>query len=476
MRPGQPVPLQAAINGAPARLACNSTRQQVADTVAPPALLDASETRMLESRAPACTYFPSSWLTPLVTTATVMASPTTAWGVLQLNGSLLTNSTADIAITVGDAVCVLQAIAGESGSASCLLPDLTAGLADVVVTVQGAGAATMPGGGPTLRLMVPLSVSRSVVPARASMFGGVTLTVNGSGFGIVAGSNSTCEASSRCNSTGMSVAVVGALPGPVEPVLLSSSVYQATIRIPPFVATSTAASFQLNLQVRVFERAGNKTVSTATFPLALERSLTPGISSISPRELQPYTAANITLTWTLTAAGAAAALLGNSTQSGTPSAAAISFQASPSSRTISCMNATVLTSNLSTSQYEETVSCAVGADMPAASFGVWLCLPSLGCGFLRAGVQVNATVTSISAASGSTAGGNQLVVNGTGELFFGRRLVHALSEIIQPAFEGQHTLYEGHSSQFCAVCCVLPTSTPCACLLICPCRLLQTAL
>lgn len=197
--------------------------------------------------------------------------------------------------------------------------------------------------------------------------------------------------------------------------LVSSSFTQAIIRLPRFVATSAAASFQLNLQLRVFEVAGNKTISTTTVPVTLDRTLTPTISAITPRELQPYTAASINVTWALPAASAAAVGLLNATAAGVTSLAAVSFQAPGASRRVSCLNVTVLSSNLSSRQYVETLNCAVGPDMPAASYNAWLCLPSLGCGYFGAAVKINATVTGISAMSGSTAGGTLLVISGSGE-------------------------------------------------------------
>lgn len=422
-RPGQAVPVQAIINGAPARLTCNSTSLTIPAMATPAAVLDPQEPSRLSAVAPECGYFASSWLTPIVTSTAVIPGPGGSMGagsILQLNGSLLTNSNSDVAVMIGDVRCEMLSVSESGSSASCIMPDLTAGTADVTVTVAGAGAATMPTGGAALPLVIPLSVGRTVLPARVSFLGGVEVTVNGSGFGVVSANGSSnssaCAASFRCRNTSMSVSVSGATPGPVEPVLLSSTFTAATIRLPRFVATSTTASFQLNLQLRVFDRASNSTISTATVPVTLERTFTPTVSTISPRALQPYTAGNITLSWAVPAAAAAAAGLLYATDAGAASVASVALQAAPSTRRVICGDALVISSNLTGSQCMETVSCAVGADMPAAVYGLWVCLPAVGCGHFAAAVHVNVTVAGISAAAGSTAGGTKLIITGTGGL------------------------------------------------------------
>lgn len=419
VRPGEPVPVQAVINGAPARLVCNSTAPVIPDTATPAAVADPAEPRSLASAVPECAYFASSWLTPMVTSTAVIPGPAggmAAGSMLQLNGSLLTNSSSDIAIMVGDVPCTVQSVAGDGASVTCLLPDLTAGPADVTLVVAGAGAATMPAGGPALPLTVLLSVGRVIASARASMFGGFELTVNGSGFGVfdASANSSACGTSIRCSNASMSVSVTGSTPGPVEAVLLSSTFSLATIRVPRFVATSAAATFQLNLQLRVFDKATNTTISTATAPFTLDRAFAPSISTVSPRSVDPYTASNITLTWTLPAAAAAAGALLNATQPGAASTVTVALQAGRNTQRFACANAAVVSSNLTVSQYVETVTCTAGADMPAAVYGMWACLPAVGCGYFASAVRINATVTGISAAAGSTAGGTRLVITGTG--------------------------------------------------------------
>jgi hypothetical protein len=100
--------------------------------------------------------------------------------------------------------------------------------------------------------------------------------------------------------------------------------------------------------------------------------------------------------------------------------ASISLQSSPSAPMVSCGNATVANSNLTISQYAEAVTCLMGPDMPAAAHALWVCLPNIGCGYQAAAVQANASVASISAAAGSTAGGTQIVITGTGEQCWSR--------------------------------------------------------
>lgn len=420
VRPSTPVPVQAVINGAPARLACNaSAALTISDTTTPAAPVDPDEPRTLPRMAAECAYFASSWLTPVITATSVIPGPgaNMAGGTLQLNGSLLTNSSSDITILIGDVECLVQSVSADGGSVTCLLPDMTAGPADVTVTVAGAGAASMPAGGATLPMVVPLSVSRSVVPARAAFFGGVELTVSGSGFGVFeasGNSSSACGGSIRCSSTSMVVAVTGAAPGPAVPVLMSSSFNQTIIRLPRFVATSTAATFQLSLLLRVVGTATNTTISTATVPLTLDRAFTPAVTAISPRALQPHTPANLTVSWALPAAAAAAAGLLNATAPGTASLAEVALQAPGSDQAFPCVGAVVQSGNLTSSQFAETLTCAASPDMPAGLYSLWACLPVVGCGYFAAAVQVNASVASISAAAGSTAGGTKIVITGTG--------------------------------------------------------------
>lgn len=396
VRSSTPVPVQAVINGAPAQLTCNvSADLAISDTTTPAAPVDPDEPRTLPPVAAECAYYASSWLTPVITATSVIPGPggNIAGGTLQLNGSLLTNSSSNITILIGGVKCLVQSVSADGGSITCLLPDLTAGPADVTVTVAGAGAASMPAGGATLPLVVPLSVSRSVVPVRTAFFGGVELTISGSGFGVFdasVNSSSACGGSIRCSSTSMAVTVTGAAPGPAGPVLMSSSFNKTTIQLPRFVATSTAATFQLSLLLRVFDRATNTTISTATVPLTLDRAFTAAVAAISARGLQSRTPANLTMSWALPAAAAAAAGLLNATATGTASLADVALQAPGSNQAFPCAGAVVQSSNLTSSQFAETVTCAASPDMPAGLYSLWACLPAVGCGYFAAAVQVNA--------------------------------------------------------------------------------------
>jgi hypothetical protein len=326
--------------------------------------------------------------------------------VLQLNGSLLTNVSGDITIMAGNTPCPVQTVAANGGSVTCVLPDLAAGPAEITLVVAGAGAATMPTGGDLLIYTVPLATSLPVTAPKASMFGGIELVVNGSGF-----------APDSDSKTQVSVSVSGAAPGPVKPVLAGSSLTQATIRLPMFVATSTAPVFQLNLQLRVFATSSNTTLGTVAVPVTLDRTFTPAISSISPRDIQPYAVNNnLTFTWRVSSTAAAAAGLTNATDASAASLAAVSLQTTLGVRRFSCSNTTVLASNMTAANYSETVTCILSPDMPAASYNLWVCLPAIGCGYVPASVRANASVTGISAVAGSTAGGTQLVITGIGEL------------------------------------------------------------
>lgn len=423
VRPGQPVPVQVAVNGAPAEMACvNSSSLYVPTTATPAMVVDSLEPRSMQGQPPgACVYLASSYLTPVVTSFAILPPPDGglwAGSVLQLNGFLLTNISSNASVMVGDVPCVVQSVAEDGSSMSCLLPDMTAGPVDVVLTVSGAGAASMPGGGRTLRLTVPLRVnSTAVTPARGSFFGGWQLTVNGSGLGVLTAGNDSAVNPGVCGGSSgrcMAVSVSGTSPGPVEPSLVASSFTQAVIRLPPFVATSTSSTFQLSLQLRVFDVVTKANITTATVPVTLDRTFTPSITTTSPGSMAPYTHGNVTVTWAVSAAAAVAAGLLNATAPGATSLAAVALQPGNDTARISCASPTVVDSNLTSAQYTETLTCLVGGDMPAATYGLWLCLPSIGCGYKPAVLQVNATVSSISAVAGSTAGGIRLVITGTG--------------------------------------------------------------
>jgi hypothetical protein len=184
-----------------------------------------------------------------------------------------------------------------------------------------------------------------------------------------------------------------------------------------FVATSTAPVFPLNLQLRVFATSSNTTLGAVAVPVTLDRTFTPAISSISPRDIQPYAVGNnLTFTWRVSSTAASAACITNATDASATSLAAVFLQTALGVRRFSCSNATVLTSNMTTANYSETVTCILSPDMPAASYNLWVCLPAIGCGYVPAAVRANASVTGISAVAGSTAGGTQLVITGTGEL------------------------------------------------------------
>jgi hypothetical protein len=292
----------------------------------------------------------------------------------------------------------------DGGSATCLLPELAAGLHAVVVTVAGAGAAAMPGGGAAGSLPVALAV-REVTPSRGSFFGGLQLAVNGTG--LTPGNDSR---------TAMTVSVTGSTPPPV--LLSSSSFRQALLTLPRFVATSSAATLQLNLQLRVSEVAGNKTIATAVVPLMLDRAWTPLVSDVAPRAAPANTPVNLSLTWAVSAAATPTAGIGNaSAPPGSASLASVVLQAGNSSRTVACVNATVLRGVLNGSTGNvESLSCLVAdGGLSASDYAVWVCLPSIGCGYRGpTAVSVNASVSAISPAAGSTAGGTLVTLQGTG--------------------------------------------------------------
>lgn len=417
-RPGSMVPVQALINGAAARSNCSSSTSTVPSTATPPSPApDASEATSLAAAGPACGYFPSSYLTPTVISFAVSAAPDSGSpSVLTLTGALLTNQAGDVTVTVGGEQCSITEAAANGSNVSCTLPALPAGDADVMLVIAGAGYAAMPGGSNTVRITTPL-VTRSLTPARGSYHGGVVLSVAGSGFAKLP-SNSSMQ---------MEVTVFGLAPGPIAPALASATNTLAAIRLPYYKAAVSAATRQLTLQLRVFDRASNATVATATLPYVLDTAYTPSVTRVTPATLEPFTPANITLSWSVGAPAAAGAVgVNDSLPAGTASVARVFLQGRATGRAYECglvagegatPQVVITTSNLNSTagSYQEAIACQLPATLPAAVYDVWVCLEGVGCGFAAAAVRVPVNVSSISGSAGSIAGGAELVITGTGE-------------------------------------------------------------
>uniref|UniRef100_A0A383WCP6 Fibrocystin-L n=1 Tax=Tetradesmus obliquus TaxID=3088 RepID=A0A383WCP6_TETOB len=415
-RPGNMVPVQAWINGAAARSNCSSSSSAVPSTATPPSPApDTSEATSLAAAGPACGCFSSSYLTPSVTSFAVSAAPDSgAPSVLTLTGALLTNQAGDVTVTVGGEQCSITEAAANGSSISCTLPALPAGDADVMLAVAGAGYAAMPGGSNTVRITTPL-VTRSLTPARGSYHGGVVLSVAGSGFAKLP-SNSSVQ---------MEVTIFGSAPGPIAPALASATNVLAAIRLPYYKALVSAATRQLTLQLRVFDRASNATVATATLPYILDTAYTPSVTRVTPATLEPFTAANLTLSWSVGAAAAGAVGVNDRLPAGTASVARVFLQGGATGRAYECglvagegatPQVVITTSNLNSTggSYQEAIACQLPATLPAAAYDVWVCLEGVGCGFAAAAVRVPVNVSSISRSAGSIAGGTELDIAGTG--------------------------------------------------------------
>jgi hypothetical protein len=414
-RPGSMVPVQAWINGAAARSNCSSSSSAVFSTATPPApASDASEPTTFAAAGPACGYFPSSYLTPVITSFAVSGAPdSVAPSLLTLNGALLTNQTGDVTITVGGEQCSITEVAANGSSVSCTFPALQAG--DAAIMLAQAGYAAMPGGGNTIRINTPLII-RSLSPSRGSYHGGVLLSVAGSGFARFP-SNSSVQ---------MEVTVIGTAPGPVTPAMASSTNTLATIRLPYYKAGVTAATRHLTLQLRVFDHVSNTTIASAAVPYTLDIAYTPSVSGATPAILDPFTAGNITLSWSVGAAAAGVAGANDSLPAGTASVAKVFLQSGSNGRVYACglvpeegANPQVLVTtssfNSTAGSYQGSISCQMPATLPAAGYDVWVCLEGVGCGFAAAAVRVPVNVSSISRSAGSIAGGTELVITGTGK-------------------------------------------------------------
>jgi hypothetical protein len=417
-RPGSMVPVQAIINGAAARSNCSSSSTAVFATATPSAPApDALEPTTFAAICPTCGYFPSSYLTPVVNSSVLSGAPgDVAPSILTLNGALLANISGDVNVTVGGAQCSIREVAADGSSVSCDLPALPAGDAAVTLSVAQAGFATMPGGANTTRIYTPM-VFKSLSPIRGSYHGGVMLSVAGSGFARYP-SNSSVQ---------MEVTVVGSAPGPVTPALESSTNVLANIRLPRYKAMVAAAMRQLTLQLRVFDSITNTTIAVAPVPYTLDTAYTPSVSQVTPATLQPFTAANLTISWSAGAAAAVVAGVNDSLPEGTASAAEVYLQSGSNGLVYACgsvsgegtsSDVVVTTSNFNSTagSYQEGVYCELPGTLPAARYDVWVCLDGVGCGFAAAAVQVPLTVNSISRSAGSIAGGTELVITGTGML------------------------------------------------------------
>jgi hypothetical protein len=412
------VPVQAWINGAAARNNCSNTNIAAPTTLTPPAPVpDALEPTTLAAVGPACGYFPSSYLTPSVTSFAVSAgADDSAASTLTLNGTLLSNHSGEVTITVGGEQCSITELAADGSSVSCILPALPAGDATIMLAVAAAGYAAMPDGANTAMITTPLVVN-SPSPARGSYHGGVVLSIAGSGF-AAGPSNSTVQ---------MAVTVIGSTPGPITPFLASSTNTLAMVQLPRFKAAVAAATRQLTLQLRVFDGASNITVATADVPYILDTAYTPSVTQVTPTTMEPFTAANLTVTWSVGATAAWVAGANDSLPAGTTSAAKVLLQAGLNGPLYACgvvsdgsvtPEVIITTSNLNSTAgiYQETVTCEVPATLPAASYDAWVFIDGVGCGFAAAAVRVPLNVSSISRTAGNIAGGTELIITGTGEL------------------------------------------------------------
>lgn len=149
--PGTGIPIQAAVNGAPASMTCGSATANL-PTAAAAGTVDANELSSITTPAGTCVYVYSSWVTPVITSFSSLTVGDTSSGSvnLTLSGTRLTDVTSDYSVTVGGVTCpVIEADAGVSGvngSVTCTLPSMSAGAQELRVMVAGRGSAQLPNG------------------------------------------------------------------------------------------------------------------------------------------------------------------------------------------------------------------------------------------------------------------------------------------------------------------------------------------
>lgn len=187
--PGTPLPVNALVNGVPAVPACPG-----GNTIDLSGAGAAQPGEMPVATLPGggqCSFVYSSFRTPTLTTwvnpASTLPSPPTT---LTLTGNLLGGlAAANYSATVGGAAASIASVTGNATvqSVAVGLPPLPAGTYPVLLGASGFGyARNAPGTSPDVRTKYPLSLSPSGIislPAvRASVWGGLDVTLRGSGF------------------------------------------------------------------------------------------------------------------------------------------------------------------------------------------------------------------------------------------------------------------------------------------------------
>ncbi|GAX81122.1 hypothetical protein CEUSTIGMA_g8556.t1 [Chlamydomonas eustigma] len=416
--PGTPVPVTVTVNGVPSVPAC-ATQLLDASTGGGLGLPLNSEPASATLPNGYCGYLYSSYRTPTLSasaSSAVVYSPSS----LTVMGSFLAGvSTSSYTAQVGGLTATVMSIATSNSSTVPQLQNLTLGLPllpagtwPVQVVASGFGAVRGPLGlsTPLISINYGLSINTglSFIPnsGKASFWGGVTLTITGSGF---VPSNASLN-----NGMAMNVSYISGGPGQnYLATVLSSTTSVLSLYISPWYnASLTPTSGNVYFRISVWNQATPSTAVTTTFQFPIDPSYTPTVLSVSPSSITPTTTgASITLQWQIKSSP-----LPSAASSGSSSVVTVTFLGGSGS-TYACTSPTVTASvvgSSSTIGYNETLTCTLPTYLPAASYTVVVTHPSYGVGYLPAALTVALSVTSISPSQGSLGGGLEVVLSGTG--------------------------------------------------------------
>ncbi len=435
--PGSPARIQATINGVTVVPGCGGSSISLPTTVA--AVVPTPEPTSLALSAPACSFVYSSHMTPTLTTALPFTSIIAA-GQLSLTGALLANTTASAyTVTIGGQACPVVSVTEVNATngtytLNCSLPELPAGRWPLVVGVEGYGnlrpallpASTSPN--MTLQYGVAITGVTAVVTsgtapiARASWFGGSLITLTGWGFAPLANSSAPAAAtrsnrvtysSGFMNIAGVTITVLAAnstsltlqlgrfwLPGLTQPSSYSTS-----------SPTSNAASFTLAVidQPLVPNWGSPVVTSSQSFSLTMHALWTPRLLVVTPLAGGPTATGTLNITWSL-GIGSISGLVAPA--AGASLVSRVQLQAGADM--YNCTSPTTNFTSLGTANYSESMSCALPAYLPAANYTIWVCVEPVGCGVATSFYQVGLTVSGLTPASGSAAGGMNITVSGEG--------------------------------------------------------------
>ena len=198
MAPGQAVPVSVSVNGIPAVSACPGQALNVTAAGGTGIPLPGEQGPTVPVAAGLCGYVYSSYRTPMLSTAlpsTANPANVTLWGAL-LGGAGAANYSATIG---GLPAAVLAVTSSNSTSQKVTLsvPTLPAGTWPVLLTVSGMGYARSPLLSASPAITVANTVTATSAAAQNSFWGGVVLSVTGTGFVPTANGSATAGQSMK---------------------------------------------------------------------------------------------------------------------------------------------------------------------------------------------------------------------------------------------------------------------------------------